>query len=323
MTATKIRPVQSTAPERIFLQGGPQLPSETEFGVLSEVTWCRDDVDGTGIPYVRADLAGAAPAAVAGPAGDWPDTCDGNEQEAFEAWAQRERHNMEQHPLHYLFLDAETNAARQGWKAGLLYAVEQMKTPAAPALEAPAAPMSTAEASAALAINSALHRIRAGNAAGAIEPLEQARAALAAAPQAPAAPVAFRQLLTGQVFRFKPDGPTFKRDKSFFETMPADHHERRSMPADMDALVYPVETQTAPVAAPAAPAVDASDDTALLDAMERERIAVIPEFEGPWDAQIFGEDEATLACGSGATPRKAIAEALASLEARKAKEGGA
>ncbi|WP_193726255.1 hypothetical protein [Delftia tsuruhatensis] len=83
------------------------------------------------------------------------------------------------------------------------------------------------------------------------------------------------------------------------------------------------------VAAPAAPAVDAISDTALLDAMERERIAVIPEFEGPWDAQIFGEDESTLACGSGATPRKAIAEALASLEARKAhdaaqtKEGGA
>lgn len=80
--------------------------------------------------------------------------------------------------------------------------------------------------------------------------------------------------------------------------------------------------------APAAPAVDATSDTALLDAMERERIAVIPEFEGPWDAQIFGEDEATLACGSGSTPRKAITEALASLEARKAhdaaqaKEGG-
>ena len=67
----------------------------------------------------------------------------------------------------------------------------------------------------------------------------------------------------------------------------------------------------------APPAVDLSD-TALLDAMERERIAVIPEFEGPWDAQIFGEDEAALACGSGVTPRKAIAEAMASLEARKA-----
>lgn len=39
--------------------------------------------------------------------------------------------------------------------------------------------MTHAEASAALAINSALHRIREGNAAGAIEPLEQARAVLA------------------------------------------------------------------------------------------------------------------------------------------------
>ncbi|MDH0777487.1 hypothetical protein N5C96_29150 [Delftia tsuruhatensis] len=58
--------MQATAPERIYLQGGPQLPPETEFGALSEVTWCRDDVDGVGIPYVRADLAGAAPAAVAG-----------------------------------------------------------------------------------------------------------------------------------------------------------------------------------------------------------------------------------------------------------------
>lgn len=54
---------------------------------------------------------------------------------------------------------------------------------AAPAQEAPAVPMSAAEACAALAINSALHRIRAGNAAGAIEPLEQARALLAEAPR--------------------------------------------------------------------------------------------------------------------------------------------
>lgn len=59
------RKVQATAPERIYLQGGPQLPPETDFAALSEVTWCRDDVDGTGIPYVRADLAGAAPAAAA------------------------------------------------------------------------------------------------------------------------------------------------------------------------------------------------------------------------------------------------------------------
>ena len=51
--------------------------------------------------------------------------------------------------------------------------------------------------------------------------------------------VPFRKLLTGQVFRFKPDGPTFKRDKSFFVTMPPHHDDRRSMLARMDALVYP------------------------------------------------------------------------------------
>jgi len=52
--------------------------------------------------------------------------------------------------------------------------------------------------------------------------------------------VPFRTLLTGQVFRFKPDGPTFKRDKSFFVTMPSHYDDRRSMPARMDALIYPV-----------------------------------------------------------------------------------
>ncbi len=51
--------------------------------------------------------------------------------------------------------------------------------------------------------------------------------------------VPFRMLLTGQVFRFKPDGPKFKRDKSFFVTMPPHCDDRRSMPAPMGALVYP------------------------------------------------------------------------------------
>ena len=90
---------------------------------------------------------GQAPAAgaVAGPA-KWPTTCDGKEQEAWETWAQTERYDMTQHPLHYLFLNERSYAARQGWKAGLLYAVEQMKaaapTPAAQAdstREAPSA----------------------------------------------------------------------------------------------------------------------------------------------------------------------------------------
>lgn len=51
--------------------------------------------------------------------------------------------------------------------------------------------------------------------------------------------VPFRMLLTGQVFRFKPDGQKFKRDKSFFVTMPPHCDDRRSMPARMGALVYP------------------------------------------------------------------------------------
>jgi hypothetical protein len=73
-----------------------------------------------------------------------------------------------------------------------------------------------------------------------------------------------------------------------------------------------------PVAAPAAPAVDASD-TALLDGMERHRIAVVPEFEGPWDAELYEGGEEPQHIGSGATPREALRAALAA----QAKEGGA
>lgn len=43
------------------------------------------------------------------------------DQQAFEAWAQGERYEMYQHPLHYLFTDPKTNAARQGWKAALQF----------------------------------------------------------------------------------------------------------------------------------------------------------------------------------------------------------
>ncbi|KNY36046.1 hypothetical protein AKG12_03365 [Agrobacterium sp. SUL3] len=53
------------------------------------------------------------------------------EQQAFEAWAQGERYEMHQHPLHYLFLDPKTNAARQGWKAALQFVLNRLA--AAPA----------------------------------------------------------------------------------------------------------------------------------------------------------------------------------------------
>jgi hypothetical protein len=44
------------------------------------------------------------------------------EQRAFERWAEARSYDMRQHPLHYLFLSAKTDAARQGWKAGRNYA---------------------------------------------------------------------------------------------------------------------------------------------------------------------------------------------------------
>jgi hypothetical protein len=49
------------------------------------------------------------------------ESCKG-EQLKFEEWAAAEKYDMHEHPLHYLFMDDKTNAARQGWKAALRYA---------------------------------------------------------------------------------------------------------------------------------------------------------------------------------------------------------
>lgn len=53
------------------------------------------------------------------------------EQKAFEAWASERQYDMVQHPLHYLFLDKKTDAARTGWSAALRYAHEQFSSPVA------------------------------------------------------------------------------------------------------------------------------------------------------------------------------------------------
>ncbi|AXF52918.1 MAG: restriction alleviation protein [Bacteriophage sp.] len=68
-------------------------------------------------------------------------------------------------------------------------------------------------------------------------------------------------------------------------------------------------------AAPAAVA-DARDDSALLDAMEQKRIAVVPEYEGPWDAEIYNDEGKPNHRGSGSTPREAIRSAI-SAQAQK------
>jgi hypothetical protein len=46
---------------------------------------------------------------------------DHSEQNAFEEWARKRGLNMDEHPLHYLFLDPKTDAARNAWKAALSY----------------------------------------------------------------------------------------------------------------------------------------------------------------------------------------------------------
>ncbi len=56
-----------------------------------------------------------------------PSICDGIEQDAFEAWAVNQKYSMDTHPLHWLFLNEKTDAARQGWKAGLVHATNRME----------------------------------------------------------------------------------------------------------------------------------------------------------------------------------------------------
>lgn len=65
-----------------------------------------------------------------------------------------------------------------------------------------------------------------------------------------------------------------------------------------------------------ADARDALTDSALLDAMEQQRIAVVPEYEGPWDAEVYNGDEKPNHRGSGSTPREAIRAVIAAQTAQ-------
>ena len=69
-----------------------------------------------------------------------------------------------------------------------------------------------------------------------------------------------------------------------------------------------------------ADAQDELTDSAMLDAMERQRIAVVPEYEGPWDAEVYNDEGQPNHRGSGSTPREAIRAAIAAQAAAK---GGA
>lgn len=61
---------------------------------------------------------------------------------------------------------------------------------------------------------------------------------------------------------------------------------------------------------------DEMTDSALLDAMEQNRIAVVPEYEGPWDAEIYNDEGKPNHRGSGSTPREAIRAAIAAQAAQ-------
>lgn len=75
-----------------------------------------------------------APAAQVPDVARWqpPQACDGKEQLAFEAWAVSQQYDMHEHPLHYIFMDPKTSAARLGWNAALRYVRDQFAASPAP-----------------------------------------------------------------------------------------------------------------------------------------------------------------------------------------------
>lgn len=58
------------------------------------------------------------------------------EHKKFEEWAVTQHYDMHEHPLHYLFLDTKTYAARMGWKAALEYVTQTLaSTPSTPPVQ--------------------------------------------------------------------------------------------------------------------------------------------------------------------------------------------
>lgn len=56
------------------------------------------------------------------------------------------------------------------------------------------------------------------------------------------------------------------------------------------------------------------EDTRRLDSMESKRISLVPEYEGPWDAKVYGEDEVAAIVGTGKTPREALDAVLLEIK---------
>lgn len=52
-------------------------------------------------------------------------------------------------------------------------------------------------------------------------------------------------------------------------------------------------------------------DTELLNFQAMRRVELTPEFEGPWDAKVYGEADLPEAIFTGNTPREALSKAAA------------
>jgi hypothetical protein len=83
------------------------------------------DAKGALVTYIDTLLAArkTAPAKL-----DALESCSAEEVVAFESWAKTQKYDMTTHPLHWLFLDPATYAARQGWKNGLAFARDAITT---------------------------------------------------------------------------------------------------------------------------------------------------------------------------------------------------
>jgi hypothetical protein len=56
-----------------------------------------------------------------------PDVCDGKEQDAFEQFLRDRKMSTITHPIHWLFLDAKSYAAREAWKAAISYCRKEVE----------------------------------------------------------------------------------------------------------------------------------------------------------------------------------------------------
>ena len=116
--AKELRLYRERASAPVAQQGGGELPQDERAAVRQEGWDACALANQELIRQLRAALAQRA-ASVPAQAGQQ------QEATAFENWAKYQNYDMTTHPLHWLFLDKATYAARQGWKAGIAYAVSE------------------------------------------------------------------------------------------------------------------------------------------------------------------------------------------------------